>query len=337
MVDEIRPQAPRRGCVVACADGGWAWQSAFVLMRSMAFDRDGALDHHLFLAGPADGRVLDILPPGITLHRIAELPASYAAGANGHVPAATMLRFAALEELGRRYERVIYLDGDVFQCWGSLADLLAVDMGAAPMAAILDRSQWSRGGTVQWFQDYLDALAARCGVARLSYFNAGVLMIDGPAYVAAGLSAEAVSFIEANADVCRRGDQSALNAVMTGRWCELSPGWNWQMSHVVLGLTEARRPRLIHFAGRLKPWEDPLRLLPPEAFATMSGFLESHGLTDLLSDKAPCHFDYRSQERLRSRKMEEWAGHSFAKREAVKDYLNRADFADYAAGLRSFG
>lgn len=337
MVDEIRPQAPRRGCVVACADGNWAWQSAFVLMRSMAFDRAEALDHHLYLAGPVDPRVLDILPPAITLHRIAELPEAYAAGANGHVPAATMLRFAALEDLGRRYERVIYLDGDVFQSWGSLADLLAVDMGKAPLAAIQDRSQWSRGGTVQWFQDYLDALTARCGVARLSYFNAGVLMIDGPAYVAAGISAEAVSFIGANPDVCKRGDQSALNAVLAGRWCELSPGWNWQMSHVVFGLTAGRRPRLIHFAGRIKPWEDPLRLLPPEAFAAMSGFLESHGLADLLSGKAPCHFDHRSHERLRSRKMDEWAGHSFAKREAVKSYLNRTDFADYAAGLRSFG
>lgn len=78
-----------------------------------------------------------------------KLPEAYAVGANGHVPATTMLRFAALEELGRRCERVIYLDGDVFQSWESLADLLAVDMGKAPLAAIRDRSQWPRGGTDQ--------------------------------------------------------------------------------------------------------------------------------------------------------------------------------------------
>lgn len=335
-MDKRLPQEPRRGCVVACADGNWAWQSAFVLMRSVGFDRDGVLDHHLYLAGPVDQRVLDILPPEITLHRIAELPEAYAAGANGHVPAATMLRFTALEELGRRYKRVIYLDGDVFQAWGSLADMLAVDMGRAPLAGVLDRSQWSRG-RVQWFQDYLDALAARRGVECLHYFNAGVLMIHGPAYVAADLSAEAVSFIGTNPDVCRRGDQSALNAVMAGRWCEISPGWNWQMSHVVSGLTASRRPRLIHFTDRLKPWEDTLRLLPPEAFDAMFHFLQTHGLTDLLSDKAPCHFDYRIQERLRARKMDEWAGNAFAKREAVKAYLDRKDFADHAAGLRSFG
>lgn len=35
--------------------------------------------------------------------------------------------------------------------------------------------------------------------------------------------------------------------------------------------------------------------------------------------------------------LPKWGGDTFAKREAVKTYLGRTDFADYAAGLRSFG
>ncbi|MBB1490190.1 hypothetical protein H5395_01320 [Paracoccus sp. MC1854] len=320
---------------MVCSDANWAWQSAFLLMRSMAFDAGKALDHHLYLAGDVDQRVLDILPPEITLHRIEELPESYSLAAKGHIPAASLLRLVALEELGRSYPRIIYLDGDVFQAWGSLADLLAVDLEGKLVAAVRDKLQWPSGK--RWMERYINQLARRCGVDRLEYFNSGVLLIDGTAYVDAKISARTFAFITDNRDFLRFVDQCALNAVLATQWCELSPGWNWQVSRKVLGLTVGRRPRLVHFVGEIKPWVDQLRVLPPEAFHAMLDFLKHHRLTDLLSPKAPCHFDFRSMERTRVRFITDWAGDTFAKREAVKSYLDRTDFADYAAGLRSFG
>gem|GEM_PF-4840247 len=326
---------PAEGCVVVCSDANWAWQSAFLLMRSMALDTEGALDHHLYLAGAVDQRVLDILPPGITLHRIDELPESYSLAAKGHIPAASLLRLVALEELGCSYQRVIYLDGDVFQAWGSLADLLAVDLDGNPVAAVRDKLQWPSGK--RWMERYVNQLARRCGTDQIEYFNTGVLLVDGPAYVDAEVSARTFAFVNDNRDFLRFVDQCALNAVLAGQWRELSPGWNWQVSRKVLGLTAGRRPRLVHFVGEIKPWVDQLRVLPPDAFHAMLDFLKHHRLTDLLSRKAPCHFDFRSMERARVRFITDWAGDIPAKREQVRDYLDRADFADYAAGLRSFG
>lgn len=334
-MNDPSPARAARGCVVVCSDANWAWQSVFLLIRSMAFDTGRALDHHLYLTGAVDPRVLDLLPPGITLHRVAELPASYALAAKGHISAATMLRFAALEELSRFYERVIYLDGDVFQAWGSLADLLAVDLGGRPLAAVRDKLQWPSGN--RWMERYINKLARSRGVHRLDYFNAGVLMIDGPAYVAGGFSGKALAFFAEQSELCRFGDQSALNAVLAGQWCELSPGWNWQVSRKVLGLTAAQRPRLIHFVGEIKPWLDRLRVLPPEAFQAMLDFLKQHGLVDLLPPQAPCHFDPRRMERPRERFLRNWTGDAAARHEQVRGYLERGDFSDYAVGLRSFG
>lgn len=302
----------------------------------MAMDTGQELDHHLYLAGIADQRVLDILPPEIRLHRIDDMPEACSLAARGHIPAASLLRLAALDELGRCYDRVIYLDGDVFQAWGTLADLLKIDMGGVPVAAVRDRLQWPVDAR-PYYRPYLQELAARSGVDRLDYFNSGVMMIDGPAYVDAGITAEALAFISANHEALRFVDQSALNAVLAGGWCELSPGWNWQMSRIVFSLTAGRRPRMIHFTGPNKPWLDRFRLLPSEAFDAMMDFLASNGLTSLLPDEAPNHFDFRTMERVRVRKLSDWTADASARRETVKNYLNRGDFADLAAGLHSFG
>lgn len=301
----------------------------------MAFDREGMLDHHLYLTGTVDPRVLDIIPPGIILHRVDEIPEAFALAAKGHISAATMLRFAALEELGGAYERVIYLDGDVFQSWGSLADLLAVDLQGNSVAAVRDKLQWPGGK--RWMERYIRKLGRSCGVDDLAYLNGGVLLIDGPAYVAAEISRKAIAFFIAQPDLCKFGDQSALNAVLAGRWCELSPGWNWQASRKVLGLTAGRRPRLIHFVGPIKPWVDHLRVLPPDAFDAMRHFLADHDLTDLLSSRAPSNFDVGSMESARVRVLGNLYGDVEARWEQVRAYLNRRDFADHAAGLRSFG
>ena len=324
----------RLGCVVVCSDANWAWQSSFVLMRSIDHDAHGLLDHHLYLSGDVDPCILSILPREITLHQMAALPEGYSVASKGHIPSASLMRLAALDELGKIYQRVIYLDGDVFQAWGSLSDLLDVNLKGNVIAAVRDKAQW--GWKIGWLDRYLNELSQRCGVERLDYFNSGVLVVDGPAYVSADVSSRVFSFIDDNNDFLKYVDQCALNAVLSGKWCELSPGWNWQMSPKLYGLASGRRPRALHFTGRNKPWMDSLRLMPSEAFDAMHAFLLHHGLVHLLPKEVPSNFDIGSMERKRSSFMDEWARDTSLTREAIKNYLNRQDFADFSAGLVSF-
>ena len=327
MADNILDVPSGRGAVVVCSDANWAWQSSFLLMRALALDPGTALDHHLYLTGPVDPRILALLPPEIAVHRVDSLPDSFAGAATGHIPAATMLRMIALEELAPRYARVIYLDGDVFQAHGALADLMQVDMGGKALAAVRDRAQWAAHER-RWLRRYFDGLAQEAGIARLDYFNAGVLMVDGPQFSARGLARVAVDFHRQRPELCKFGDQSALNFALAGNWCELSPAWNWQVSQQILVLAAGQDPRLIHFTGPIKPWNDAYRIFPPEAFGAMLAFLERHDLVDLLTPEAPIHFDPGRMERVRMRKLQRWEGDEAGKRELVESYLARRDFAD---------
>lgn len=329
-MDILPPQ--RRACVVVCSDANWAWQSLFVLMRSIRFDTAGQLDHHLYLTGEVDPRILAIVPDTVTLHPISELPESFYSTAKGHIPAAAMLRFVALEELAGVYERVIYLDGDVFQSWGSLANLLDVEMSGATIAAVRDRAQWQSNMRRRDIA-YINKLADHLGMSELDYFNSGVLMVDSCRFIAAEVLDRAVEFIQRQPHLCQFGDQTALNVILAGKWCELSPTWNWQRSRISAPLIEGRHPRLIHFTGGLKPWNDTYRLGPLAAFWEMFDFLYRHDIIDFLGEDSPLHFNAHMHERIRARKLDDLWSDISGKRNKLKAYLDRTDFADIQAGI----
>ena len=253
-------------------------------------------------------------------------------GPSEHVPAAAFLRLTAIEELSGTYDTVIYLDGDVYQAWGSLADLASMDLQGAAIGAVRGRSHWFDDPAERYNIRYIERLSAGIGDR---YFNSGVLVVDGRRYADCTIAGKSIEFLRQYPERCRFGDQSALNAVLAGNWAELSPGWNWQMSKTSYGLTGGRCPRLIHFTGRIKPWSDRYRIHSPEIFASMLAMLEYHGLMEVLPDSAPIYYTHK-MERTRSRMIADWAGDTLAKRERIKSYLNRRDFADIAAGLESF-
>lgn len=318
--------------VVTASDAAWTWQSLFVLSRSIERDPGNRLDHHMFIVGEPDRRVLAHLPARVTLHSVEALPAHFAAGASGHVPAATLLRLLVIEQLSESYDRVLYLDGDVYQDWGALADIAAIDLQGSAVGAVRNRSHWFTDPEHRYNTRYAKALSAEIGDR---YFNAGVLLVEAKPYLARDISGRAAAFLGSHPQLCRFGDQSALNAVLAGDWAKLSPGWNWQMSKTAYGLTGGRCPRLIHFTGPIKPWSDRYRLYPPEIFSAMLSMLEEFGLAGLLPDSAPIHYQ-QSMERVRTKMVSDWAGELFEKRERIKAYLKRTDFADTRAGLAAF-
>ena len=323
----------REAAVVVCSDANWAWQSAFVLARSMQHDPKGRLDHHAYLVGEVPDQLLSAFPDGVTLHRLEDYPRAFQFQQTTHVPTAAMLRIFALEELAPRYHRVIYLDGDIFQAWGSLADLCDLPDTGRPLAAVRDRSHWFDDPRLREQKTYVAALHPGIGER---YFNSGMLAVNGPVWAREGLSMAALDFLANHAERCRYGDQSALNAAVAGNWDSLSPGWNWQMSKTTFPLTEGRRPRLVHFTGPTKPWNDNLRLFDQAAFAAMKVFLASRNLLHLADDrKSPDRFSL-DMERRRMRALEPLADGALAKRDMIKGFLNAPDHLDIASGLSGY-
>lgn len=327
------PASSRDMAVVVCSDANWAWQCAFVLSRSMQADPHGLLDHHAYLLGDVSAELIAAFPAGVCVHRLDRLPAAVHVRQTSHVPAATMLRILALDELTPRYRRVVYLDGDVFQAWGSLADLCRLPDTGRPLAAVRDRSHWADEPRLRNQKTYVAALHPDIGER---YFNAGVLVVNGPVWSRDGYSRLTLDFLADHADLCRFGDQSALNAVVAGNWDSLSPGWNWQMSKTSFPLSNGRRPRLIHFTGPTKPWNDALRLFDPSIFAAMKVFLHQHDLSHLLdSGTSPDSFTL-DRERRRMRALEPLMAGVVAKRDMVKGFLDAADHLDLAAGIPAY-
>lgn len=179
-------------------------------------------------------------------------------------------------------------------------------------------------------------------VARLNpkiggrYFNAGMLVVNGPVWAEGRYSRAALDFFKAYPERCRYGDESALNGVIAGNWDSLSPGWNWQMSKTSYPLLASRRPRLVHFTGPTKPWTDKLRLFDARVFDEMKAFLRAGGLLHLLDAAASPDGFTPEMERRRMRTLQVYSENPADKREAVKEFLGAPDHVDIAQGLRSY-
>ena len=299
----------------------------------MAFDRDGQLDHHAYLVGDVSDDLLRAFPEGAVIHRLNGYPKEFRFEKTTHVPTAAMLRLFALEDLAGAYRRVIYLDGDVFQAWGSLADVLALPETGRPLAAVRDRSHWPDDRRLHQQKTYVAALHPKIGV---NYFNSGMMVVNGPVWAGGRYSQLALDFYNRHPDLCRYGDQSALNAAVEGNWDSLSPGWNWQMSKISYPLLSGRRPRLVHFTGPTKPWSDRLRLYDPAVFEAMKQYLEGRGLSHLLSPTGTPDEFGPGLERRRMRELETLAGDSLAKRNLVKRFLDAPEHIDRTAGIASY-
>jgi hypothetical protein len=167
------------------------------------------------------------------------------------------------------YERILYLDCDVFLLSGELSRLFAIDMGGRAVAAVRDIPQWSR-------PNRLVKPFAELGIPAAKYLNSGVLLIDTAAYVAQDLFQRCLDFGRQNTGHLREHDQQLLNCVLQGDWVELSPVWNWQRP-VFMPYSEVMLPVVIaHFIGIRKPWKDPTDRVPPKFKTPLNHFLRRH-------------------------------------------------------------
>jgi hypothetical protein len=201
------------------------------------------------------------------------------------------------ELLPEAVSRVVFLDADLLVL-DDPTELLDVDLGGRALAAAVDdailRCSAPRG--VGGWRSY--------GIpASASYFNAGVMVISLTDWRERDIGGRARRHL-----ALRRGGggflhQEALNAVAWDDWLELDPRWNLLASHAGRSRAVARasrRPGIVHFAGRIKPWrgriagpfDGPYRAVLDEVVAGLAG--ASPGLRDRML----LAYDRRLRDRL---------------------------------------
>ena len=167
-----------------------------------------------------------------------------------HVPKAALARLALHDAIDKRYEDVVYLDGDI-QVMRPLTRLLdySVPEGkilAGRGSAWLDKYAPDDKATPD---GYLESLG---GVAPEDYFNSGVLAFRRSTWEVE--APRALSFFMEHSDICIRHDQSALNAIFLGRVMHFAPAYNFHRAYSSLFLQDVYTPTMIHFTGSDKPW-----------------------------------------------------------------------------------
>lgn len=182
-----------------------------------------------------------------------------------HLPRSAYLRLWAPLVLGQDYDRILYLDADIFADGGGLSRLLETDLGGAVLAAVRDVQQWYRPKrNVKEFR--------LLGQPLTPYFNSGVLLMDTARYRQENILQRCLTLAEQRPDVILHHDQTLLNGVLAGRWTELSPVWNWQwpMKYPLFG--DWAGARLSHFIGPVKPWNDTAGQYPQRYYNAYAAF-----------------------------------------------------------------
>jgi len=177
----------------------------------------------------------------------------------------TFARLLIPEVLPIHVSKVLYLDADLL-ILDDLTSLWNCELGNAALGAVTDSDAAANQRRLQ-----LEAPAEYPGgaggaIGGCTYFNAGVLLIDLARWREEQVSKRAMQFMREHPDTAL-ADQDALNVACVGQWKMLDDRWNRQR-HDPLGylkMAPERRPSIMHFAGKWKPW-NPASLSPDAQF-----------------------------------------------------------------------
>lgn len=249
--------AKYRKAVFLCCDGNFAKFAAFLIAQIVG--RHPRADFDICLCSQDDITLpasLGHLP--VRLCRISIPDTIAQAPGSDRINMASYLRLLLPTAFASDYDRILYLDADIFLLGGDLSRLLDVTLPADhPIAAV--RTSHQRTKMTRQMPEF-----KHLGLPPAPYFNAGVLLIDVPRWENADTLACALKVIADHPDALGLHDQSVLNLVFRGRWSELSFVWNWMYSGRFSFMIEACDPFLIHFAGRVKPWNTLTGEFPPK-------------------------------------------------------------------------
>lgn len=178
-------------------------------------------------------------------------------------------RLLLASQLGRDYDRILYLDSDIHVQGGDMSRLLDIELDDRPIAAVRDNPQWRTPTRLT-----KDFKALKLPYAP--YFNSGVLVIDTHAWRLQEVEKRALAFGAQHGPRLKRHDQTLLNAVLRGHWAEISPMWNWQYSKTTRLHEALLSAHIVHFIGPSKPWNASDGALPPRFSFALTRFLNKY-------------------------------------------------------------
>lgn len=177
---------------------------------------------------------------------------------------ASYLRIFVPELMSDEYDRMLYLDADLFYQRGDLKRLLSIEMGTKAVAAVRDMCQLRKPDRhVKEFKDF--------DLPYSPYFNAGILLIDVRNWVDQRVGRTALEVCVNNPEKLSYHDQTALNVTLHNNWVELPLVWNFLYSHQTMYFSAMFDVCFYHFIGRRKPFTSTYGAFPrriTEAYQT---------------------------------------------------------------------
>lgn len=211
-------------------------------------------------------------------------------------------RFASLEAFGLvEFERVVYIDSDAFVT----GDLSPLFLDERPLLASPDGSRYDEllgdAGAAR------ESNRQRYGVALSACFNSGVLSIGGDCLqrtVRDALVASIEPGFWQGVETVGWTDQLILNRHFAGQATLLDGRWNY-MPILEAKIRRAHRlhcfdARIVHMAGRCKPWETP----PDDLFEQAPGLAKFYELWQQLRALLPGAADAASDTTRETRGMQ---------------------------------
>lgn len=183
----------------------------------------------------------------------------------------TYWRIPAIEHLAKSYQKILYLDIDIYMNGHTVADIFEIPMKGAPLAAVRDVHQRTRASRIPNEFKLL-------GLKNRAYFNAGVLLIDCKSWLKNSCFKKIITYKDKSPESLLLQDQSLLNLVFYNNWLELSPSWNWQYGTKLNFFIEIIGSRFIHFAGENKLWDHPNTDIPKPYWDIYQQFLIKYNL-----------------------------------------------------------
>jgi hypothetical protein len=255
--------AKHRSAVVFCVNRQWLPFAAVAARQIALLPLPRQFDICIASTDPID-LPAPLSALGLRLIRIdiADLLASQKT--SGRLGAESYLRLAMPDLLAGDYDRLLYLDADVFVHGGDFNALFRVDLGGRCLGAVRDQPQWRKP---QRQKKEFRVM----GLNPAAYFNSGVLLIDVPAYRTADITGKALALGRAKGHLFTLHDQSLLNICLYRNWAELSPVWNWQWFKKAPFFELLAAPNIVHFIGPSKPWTEPGKSVIPLTYRKAYG------------------------------------------------------------------
>jgi len=254
-----------------------------------------------------------------------------------YITKAAYYRYFLPDLLGADYQRILYLDVDIYVHDARVFGLLDLDLGDHAVGAVRD-SMIAHTGLPMNANELCETLT---GGSR-KYLNSGIQLIDCNRFLKREIRRKIVRAIARGKLHFHYNDQTAINRVLDGDWLELSPSFNMFVPLWNSFVRQVCEPVLVHFAGPNKPWHGPAFIEDHPVKPELEAFLAVTPWKDFRAR----FFNVKTA--LAAPKLSVGPGLA-AKKPAVRSimtrkhfdmkgfvgYLTNTPFADVAAGLTS--